>query len=222
MLWGNNMNISKKVPIIVTIVLVLLWGFLGYRSAMNIDARVASPDYIQEVILAEDVRVIDVEKAIDAVLYDGEAYDHSDIPAGSIGTARITYSRRHSIINDPETEVHAFGVDFYSNGNSIHAGIKTGPNSQLDVDEIYYKKIENYEELISEYNKKVGEEKAKWRMQLLGRMLTGLLFAAVFSAIFFIECIVANKIKMHPTAFGLFCFLYVLVLLFFMLFALVF
>lgn len=216
------MNISKKVPIIVTIVLVLLWGFLGYRSAMNIDARVASPDYIQEVILAEDVRVIDVEKAIDAVLYDGEAYDHSDIPAGSIGTARITYSRRHSIINDPETEVHAFGVDFYSNGNSIHAGIKTGPNSQLDVDEIYYKKIENYEELISEYNKKVGEEKAKWRMQLLGRMLTGLLFAAVFSAIFFIECIVANKIKMHPTAFGLFCFLYVLVLLFFMLFALVF
>ena len=216
------MNISKKVPIIVTIVLVLLWGFLGYRSAMNIDARVASPDYIQEVILAEDVRVIDVEKAIDAVLYDGEAYDHSDIPAGSIGTARITYSRRHSIINDPETEVHAFGVDFYSNGNSIHAGIKTGPDSQLDVDEIYYKKIENYEELISEYNKKVGEEKAKWRMQLLGRMLTGLLFAAVFSAIFFIECIVANKIKMHPTAFGLFCFLYVLVLLFFMLFALVF
>ena len=216
------MNISKKVPIIVTIVLVLLWGFLGYRSAMNIDARVASPDYIQEVILAEDVRVIDVEKAIDAVLYDGEAYDHSDIPAGSIGTARITYSRRHSIINDPETEVHAFGVDFYSNGNSIHAGIKTGPNSQLDVDEIYYKKIENYEEIISEYNKKVGEEKAKWRMQLLGRMLTGLLFAAVFSAIFFIECIVANKIKMHPTAFGLFCFLYVLVLLFFMLFALVF
>ena len=216
------MNISKKVPIIVTIVLVLLWGFLGYRSAMNIDARVASPDYIQEVILAEDVRVIDVEKAIDAVLYDGEAYDHSDIPAGSIGTARITYSRWHSIINDPETEVHAFGVDFYSNGNSIHAGIKTGPNSQLDVDEIYYKKIENYEELISEYNKKVGEEKAKWRMQLLGRMLTGLLFAAVFSAIFFIECIVANKIKMHPTAFGLFCFLYVLVLLFFMLFALVF
>ena len=216
------MNISKKVPIIVTIVLVLLWGFLGYRSAMNIDARVASPDYIQEVILAEDVRVIDVEKAIDAVLYDGEAYDHSDIPAGSIGTARITYSRRHSIINDPETEVHAFGVDFYSNGNSIHAGLKTGPNSQLDVDEIYYKKIENYEELISEYNKKVSEEKAKWRMQLLGRMLTGLLFAAVFSAIFFIECIVANKIKMHPTAFGLFCFLYVLVLLFFMLFALVF
>ena len=216
------MNISKKVPIIVTIVLVLLWGFLGYRSAMNIDARVASPDYIQEVILAEDVRVIDVEKAIDAVLYDGETYDHSDIPAGSIGTARITYSRRHSIINDPETEVHAFGVDFYSNGNSIHAGIKTGPDSQLDVDEIYYKKIENYEELISEYNKKVGEEKAKWRMQLLGRMLTGLLFAAVFSAIFFIECIVANKIKMHPTAFGLFCFLYVLVLLFFMLFALVF
>ena len=216
------MNISKKVPIIVTIVLVLLWGFLGYRSAMNIDARVASPDYIQEVILAEDVRVIDVEKAIDAVLYDGETYDHSDIPAGSIGTARITYSRRHSIINDPETEVHAFGVDFYSNGNSIHAGIKTGPDSQLDVDEIYYKKIENYEELISEYNKKVSEEKAKWRMQLLGRMLTGLLFAAVFSAIFFIECIVANKIKMHPTAFGLFCFLYVLVLLFFMLFALVF
>jgi len=216
------MNISKKVPIIVTIVLVLLWGFLGYRSAMNIDARVASPDYIQEVILAEDVRVIDVEKAIDAVLYDGETYDHSDIPAGSIGTARITYSRWHSIINDPETEVHAFGVDFYSNGNSIHACIKTGPNSQLDVDEIYYKKIENYEEIIFEYNQKVIEAKKEWRKQLILRMLTGLLFAAVFSAIFFIECIVANKIKMHPTAFGLFCFLYVLVLLFFMLFALVF
>lgn len=207
------MNISKKVPIIVTIVLVLLWGFLGYRSAMNIDARVASPHYIQEVILAEDVRVVDIEKSIDAVLYDGEAYDHSDIPAGSIGTARITYSRWHSIINDPETEVHAFGVDFYSDGKSIHAGIKTGPDSQLDVDEIHYKKIENYAEIISEYNQKVTEAKKVWRKQLILRIVTGLIFAAVFSAIFFIECIVANKIKMHPVVFGILSFIYSLMLL---------
>ena len=49
-------------------------------------------------------------------------------------------------------------------------------------------------------------------------MLTGIVVAAVFSGIFWLECFIANKLKMHPVGFGIICFLYVLMLLFAMMF----
>lgn len=208
------MNISKKVPVIVSIVLVLIWVFLGYRSAMRIDGLTADPVYNRKVTITEDVRVVDRAKTLEEVLSDGKQYDYSDIPSGSTGSAWISYSRRYSYINDPETDVHAFEVSFYLDDDPIRAAIKTGPESLLDEDDIYYKKIENYEEIISEYNQKVKEAKAKWGIQLLLRILTGLAVAAVFSIFFLLECIVANKIKMHPVVFGIISFIYVLMLLF--------
>ena len=75
------MSISKKVPIIVSVVLVLIWAFMGYRSATRIDERVAEPDFIMNVTLKEDVRFVDINKVIDAQL-DGEPYDHTDLSAG--------------------------------------------------------------------------------------------------------------------------------------------
>ena len=207
------MNISKKVPIIVTIVLVLIWCSLGFLSAERIEGNTADPAFSPKVTLTEDVSVVDRNKVADAVLSDGNQYDHSDIPAGTVGTAFITYGRRHHIINDPETDIHRFRVSFYINEEYISAYVKTGPESQLDEDDIHYRNIENYEEIISEYNQKVTESKNEWRMQLIKRILTGLVIAAAFSVFFFAECIVANKIKMHPFLFGILCFVYSLMLL---------
>ena len=192
------MNISKKVPITVTVILVLLWSFLGFLSAERIEGKTADPAFFPKVTLSEDVSIVDKNKLIDAALSDDKQYDHTDIPAGTVGTAFITYGRRHHIINDPETDIHSFRVSFYLNEEKIEAQAKTGPESKLDEDNIYYKKFENIEEIISEYNQKVREAKRD---------------AAVFSVFFFIECIVANKIKMHPVVFGILCFIYCLVLL---------
>lgn len=208
------MNISKKVPIIVTIVLVVIWVFLGYRSAECIEGLSADPAFFPEVTLAEDVSVINRNKVVDAVLSDEKQYDHTDIPAGTVGTAFIPYGRRHHTINDPETDINGFSVRFYINEENVSAHLKTGPESQLEEGDIYYKQIENYEEIISEYNQKTREAKSEWRGQLILRLLTGLIVAAVFSVIFFVECIVANKIKMHPVVFGILCFIYGLMLTF--------
>lgn len=213
LLWGNNMNISKKVPIIVTVILVLLWCFLGYLSAERIEGTTASPAFLSKVTITEDVRIVDINQVIDAALSDDKQYDHTDIPAGTVGTAFIPYGRRHHIINDPETDIHSFRVSFYLNEEHIEAQMKTGPESKLDEDDIYYRKFENFEEIISEYNQKTRDAKSEWRKQLIQRILTGLIAAAVFSVFFFIECIVANKIKMHPVVFGILCFIYCLVLL---------
>ncbi len=207
------MNISKKVPITVTLILVLLWSFLGFLSAEHIEGKTADPAFFSKVTLSEDVSIVDKNKLIDAALSDDKQYNHTDIPAGTVGTAFITYGRRHHIINDPETDIHSFRVSFYLNEEKIEAQAKTGPESKLDEDNIYYKKIENIEEIISEYNQKVREAKREWGKQLFQRILTGLIVAAVFSVFFFIECIVANKIKMHPVVFGILCFIYCLVLL---------
>ena len=207
------MNISKKVPIIVTIVLVVIWVFLGYRSAECIEGKTAAPGFFCDVKLSEDVTVVDTNQVYKAIEH-GEEYELAHIPAGSVGKALIFYSRRGHIINDPEKDILHFSVGFDSNDESINANIKTGPESQLREDDIYYKKIENYEEIISEYNQKTREAKSEWRGQLILRLLTGLIVAAVFSVIFFVECIVANKIKMHPVVFGILCFIYGLMLTF--------
>ena len=47
------------------------------------------------------------------------------------------------------------------------------------------------------------------------RILNGILVAAIFSGIFWLECFIANKIKMKPVGFAIICILYVLVLLLF-------
>ena len=218
---GNNMNISKKVPIIVSVILVLLWVFLGFLSAERIEGKSADPAFFRDVKLTEDVTIVDMNKVLDAV-FDEKEYDHTVIPAGSVGNIYIIYGRRHHIINNPETDIHSFRVSFNIKEEYVSAHVKTGPESQLDESDIYYKKIENYEEIISEYNQKVKEAKAEWRNQLIQRILTGLIVAAVFSVVFFIECMVANKIKMHPVVFGILCFIYILLLLATILFGIIF
>ena len=215
------MSISKKVPIIVTIVLVLLWSFLGFLSAERIQGKTADPAFFWEAKLTEDVTIIDMNKVLDTYLSDEKEYDHTDIPAGSVGNVFVVYSRRHHAINDPETNTHRFQTSF-STEDHPRVYIKTGPESQINDDEIYYKKIENYEELISLYNQKVKEAKTEWGKALLVRILTGIAVAAVFSVVFFIECMVANKIKMHPVVFGILCFILVLLQLLAILFGLIF
>ena len=182
---------------LVTVILVLLWCFLGYLSAERIEGKTASPAFLSKVTLTEDVRIVDINQVIDATLSDDKQYDHTDIPTGTVGTAFIPYGRRHHIINDPETDINSFRVSFYLNKEHIEAQMKTGPESKLDEDDIYYRKFENFEEIISEYNQKVRDAKSEWRKQLIQRILTCLIAAAVFSVIFFIECIVANKIMLH-------------------------
>ena len=206
------MNISKKVPIIVSVVLVLLWIFLGFRSAMHFHGTAADPAITRKVTIAEDISVINWNEVYDADPVE-KNYDHTTIPAGSAGNAWIDYGYRNQIINDPETDIHIFMVNFYLGENSIRTYFSTGPEEQLGQGKISIKKIENYQEIISEYNQKVRDAKSEWRKQLIQRILTGLIAAAVFSVFFFIECIVANKIKMHPVVFGILCFVYCLVLL---------
>lgn len=206
------MNISKKVPIIVSIVLVLLWIFLGFRSAMHFHVTSADPAITRKVTIAEDISVINWNEVYDADPVEKD-YDHTTIPAGSAGNAWIDYGYRNQIINDPETDIHIFMVNFFLGENSIRTYFSTGPEEQLGQGKISIKKIENYQEIISEYNQKVRDAKSEWRKQLIQRILTGLIAAAVFSVFFFIECIVANKIKMHPVVFGILCFVYCLVLL---------
>lgn len=206
------MNISKKVPIIVSVVLVLLWIFLGFRSAMHFHGTAADPAITRKVTIAEDISVINWNEVYDADPVEKD-YDHTTIPAGSAGNAWIDYGYRNQIINDPETDIHIFMVNFFLGENSIRTYFSTGPEEQLGQGKISIKKIENYQEIISEYNQKVRDAKSEWRKQLIQRILTGLIAAAVFSVFFFIECIVANKIKMHPVVFGILCFVYCLVLL---------
>ena len=206
------MNISKKVPIIVSVVLVLLWIFLGFRSAMHFHGTAADPAITRKVTIAEDISVINWNEVYDADPVEKD-YDHTTIPAGSAGNAWIDYGYRNQIINDPETDIHIFMVNFFLGENSIRTYFSTGPEEQLGQGKISIKKIENYQEIISEYNQKVRDAKSEWRKQLIQRILTGLIAAAVFSVFFFIECIVANKIKMHPVVFGILCFVYCLVVL---------
>ena len=215
------MNISKKVPIIVSIVLVLLWIFLGFRSAMHFHGTAADPAITRKVTIAEDISVINWNEVYDADPVEKD-YDHTTIPAGSAGNAWIYYGYRDQIINDPETDIHIFMVNFYLGENSIRTYFSTGPEEQLGQGKISIKKIENYQEIISEYNQKVKEAKTKWVIQLLLRILIGIVVAAIFSGIFWLECLIANKIKMNLVGFALICFVYVIMLLFALMFASIF
>jgi hypothetical protein len=88
----------------------------------------------------------------------------------------------------------------------------TGPESQFRSDDISYKKFENSEELITDYNQKVKEAKTDWNIQGWLIILKCIAISVFFSIIFTILCTVANKLKMSPAGFGILCFLYVLLL----------
>ena len=63
------MKISKKVPIIVSVCLVLIWGVLGFIGAVkSTDNKCAGPMYMRRVTLAEDVTAVDISKEIDAAV----------------------------------------------------------------------------------------------------------------------------------------------------------
>ena len=204
------MKISKMLPIIVSVVLVLIWVYIGYDTAVEyIEGRTASPGFYRNITLKEDVSYVDVRREIDAAM-NGESYDHTVIPAGSEGTALIIYGRRFSYIENPETDVYGFSARFSDNRVSI----RTGPESQLDEHYISYKKIESFEEIISEYNQKVKEAKTEWRKKLTPYILTSVIGAALFSILFLIICIIANKFKMHPGVFAALCSVYALVLMY--------
>ena len=159
----------------------------------------------------EDVRISDTELAIDAAL-DGKQYKHSDISAGSEGHINYYYGHSNSYIIDPETNTYRFRVEFYRDGKIIHAHMATGPESQFRSDDISYKKFENSEELITDYNQKVKEAKTDWNIQGWLIILKCIAISVFFSIIFTILCTVANKLKMSPAGFGILCFLYVLLL----------
>lgn len=218
---NSNMNISKKVPIIVSIVLVLLWIFLGFRSAMHFHGTAADPAITRKVTIAEDISVINWNEVYDADPVEKD-YDHTTIPAGSAGNAWIYYGYRNQIINDPETDIHIFMVNFYLGENSIRTYFSTGPEEQLGQGKISIKKIENYQEIISEYNQKVREAKNEWTANLFFKLLISIVVAAVFSIVFWLECFIANKIKMNLVGFALICFVYVIMLLFALMFASIF
>lgn len=196
------MTISKKVPIIVSIVLLVIWGFLGYRFAVRIGDGVAAFMFRREVTITEDVMVAD-----------------KIIPAGSAGHASIYYSHRSQYIKDIASDKMAFRAYFSQDSEGISVYVSTGPESQLKQDQISIRKIENYQEIISEYNQKVKEEKEKWRPQCLLRILTGIIIAAVFSGLFWLLFFIVNKTKMHPVGFSIICSLYILISLGSILFA---
>lgn len=196
------MTISKKVPIIVSIVLLVIWGFLGYRFAVRIGDGVAAFMFRHEVTITEDVMVAD-----------------KIIPAGSAGHARIYYSHRSQYIKDIESDKMTFRAYFSQDSEGISVYVSTGPESQLEQDQISIKKLENYHEIISEYNQKVKEEKEKWEPQCLLSILTGTIIAAVFSGLFWLLFFIVNKTKMHPVGFSIICSLYILISLGSILFA---
>ena len=89
----------------------------------------------------------------------------------------------------------------------------TGPESQLRGDDISYKKFENSDELIADYNQKVKEAKDNWDKGFWFCILRGLAVAVVLSILFIILCAVANKLKMNPAVFGILCAIYVVLML---------
>lgn len=212
------MNISKKVPVIVSIVLVLVWTSWGYWSAERIDERHADSYFRMNVTLKEDVSFFDVNKAIDAAMI-GKTYDQdylTDLPAGLEGEAVIYYSRRYINVDDPEKDSFGFSASFSKDKESCIVRVKTGPESKLENHEISYKKIDNYQEVISAFNQKVKEAKAEWEMQALIRILIGIAAAVVFSVAFKLICNVANEFEIHQAVFGIITIAYVLVQLFVM------
>ena len=52
------MKVSKIVPVIVSIVLVLAWGLIGYKSALISESLPADPTFLLEVTLKEDIYAI--------------------------------------------------------------------------------------------------------------------------------------------------------------------
>ena len=209
-----NMKISKKVPVIVCTVILLFCIFAGYIHANSRYFLSDQRQFLYTVTLKEGVSIVDTSQAIDAFL-DGKPYEPSDIdiPAGSEGYINLMYGHLQSYITDPETNTHRFQVDFYQDDKLIQACLATGPESQLREDEISYKKFGNYEEFIADYNQKVKEAKDDWDKQFWLRILLYVAIAVVFSIIFIVICVLANKSKISPSAFCISCFIYVPILL---------
>ena len=209
-----NMKISKKVPVIVCTVILLFCIFAGYIHANSRYFLSDQRQFLYTVTLKEGVSIVDTSQAIDAFL-DGKPYEPSDIdiPAGSEGYINLMYGHLQSYITDPETNTHRFQVDFYQDDKLIQACLTTGPESQLREDDISYKKFGNYEEFIADYNQKVKEAKDDWDKQFWLRILLYVAIAVVFSIIFIVICVLANKSKISPSAFRISCFIYVPILL---------
>ena len=216
LLWGNNMNISKKVPVIVCTVILLFFAFCGYRSANYRYFLSDSSQFLYTVTLKEDVEDMSIDEivSIDAAL-EGKKPEGSviNIPAGSEGYINCYCGHIDHYIEDPEKDTYRFRIDFYQDGKTIRANLATGPESQLRGDDISYKKFENSDELIADYNQKVKEAKTAWDLQGWFCILKGLAVAVVLSILFIILCAVANKLKMNPAVFGILCAIYVVLVL---------
>lgn len=196
------MKISKKVPVIAAVCLCMVWGFIGCVGAVkSTDDKTAGPLYTRKVTLAEDVTVVDVSKEIDAAM-NKEPFTPAELKAGISGTV---YFNGAQIINDPYKGRHAFRADFYQNGETYSISLVCGPESDLAANEIHITKIGSYQDFLSENNQKYREENKLVRVYV-PRILIGIAIGALFSIIFWIECIIANKVEMHPAVFGIVCF----------------
>ncbi len=212
------MKVSKIVPVIVSIVLVLAWGFIGSKTALSLEKIPADPSFLLEVTLKEDIYAINEFDYLGAVIdqrTNEPEFEPTFIPAGSVGKLRISYSYRYDFINDPETDIHGFGVYFEVDGiDGYPVGFWTGPESQLKEEEFSYKLLDNYEEIVTEYNQKVQEAKNDHEMVPRKGMLKGMASGIGFSFVFFLVCFFTNKFKLHPVIFGILCLPFVIFLCF--------
>ena len=203
------MKVSKIVPVIVSIVLVLAWSFIEYKSALISEKLPADPTFLLEVTLKEDIYAINEFDYLGAMIdqrTNEPEFEPTFIPAGSVGMLCFSYSYRYDFINDPETDILRFGVYFEVDGiDGYPVGFWTGPESQIKEEEFSYKLLDNYEEIVTTYNQKVQEaknvhEKLPWK-----GMLKGVATGIGFSFVFFLVCFFTNKFKLHPVIFGILC-----------------
>ncbi len=210
------MKVSKIVPVIVSIVLVLAWGLIGYKEALISESLPADPMFSLEVTLKEDIYAINESDYLGAMLDQGTnepEFEPTFIPAGSVGILSFSYSYRYDFINDPETDIHGFRVDFNVDGTrNCPVQFSTAPESQIKEKEFSYKLLDNYEEIVTTYNQKIQEAKNDHEMVPRKGMLKGMADGICFSFVFFLVCFFTNKFKLHPVIFGILCLPFVIFL----------
>ena len=210
------MKVSKIVPVIVSIVLVLAWGLIGYKSALISESLPADPTFLLEVTLKEDIYAINEFDYLGATIdqrTNEPEFEPTFIPAGSVGKLCFSYSYRYDFINDPETDIIRFGVYFEVDGiDGYPVGFWTGPESQIKEKEFSYKLLDNYEEIVTTYNQKIQEAKNDHEMVPRKGMLEGMSYGIGFSFVFFLVCFFTNKFKLHPVIFGILCLPFVIFL----------
>ncbi len=205
------MKKSKKVPIIVSVCLVLIWGVLGFIGAVKstTDNRCAGPMYMRRVTLAEDVTAVDISKEIDAAV-NKVPFVPAELKAGISGTV---YYGDSDFINDPYEGRHSFPISLYQDGETYRVSLVTGPESDLAANEIHITKIKSYQVFISENNQKYREGKASRVIAFLLRILIGITAGALFSGIFWIECTIATKKNTRSVVFMELCLLDLLLMI---------